>query len=220
MTKGLILHKDPRDTQYEYKIVTGNKPPFKQKEWWSNGWWGDQGVTPYCGAYSWLHLFEDGPVFQDSIPNKSTPLFSPDLFYKKCKEIDGMSGEGTTIHAGAAIAKNLGLITEYRWITTVDDAIDALLIHGPVIAGTHWYVGMEADSAGRMRVSGASMGGHAYLINGVDMDRQTFRIKNSYGKKWGKNGHGFISFKDMQKLFDTGGSLCVPFVTKVSDLKM
>jgi hypothetical protein len=220
MTTGLILHKDPRDSQYEYKIVTGDKPPFKQKEWWDNGWWGDQGKTPYCGAYSWLHLLEDGPVFQDNLSNKSSPMFSPETFYKKCKEIDGVSGEGTTIHAGAKIAKSLGLIREYRWIDNVEDAVIALLVHGPVIAGTHWYVGMEADSSGRMHVSGASNGGHAYIINGVDEDKQTFRIKNSYGKKWGKNGHGYISFKDMQKLFDDGGTLCVPFVEQVESLSL
>ena len=219
VTQGLILHKDPNDANYQYTIVSGNLPPFKQKDWWDNGWWGNQGQTPYCGAYSLLHLFEDGPVFQDAF-NKSTPLFNPVSFYNKCKEIDGTKTEGTTIHAGAKVAKNLGLISEYRWVNSSEDAAKALLIHGPLVAGTHWYGGMEADKSGRMRVSGALNGGHAYVLNGVDLDKKVFRIKNSYGKEWGKNGHGFISFEDMDKLLNDGGTICVPFITKVKSLEL
>lgn len=220
ITKGLILHKDPNDTNYGYHSVTGDRPPFKQKEWWADGYWGDQGDTPYCGAYSWLHIFEDGPVFQDNLIPKRSPLFSAKQFYNKCKEIDGLDNEGTTIHTGAKIAKSLGLISEYRWADNVEDAIHALLVHGPVVAGTYWYAGMEADEKGRMSLTGASMGGHAYVINGVDVDRKTFRIKNSYGKKWGKRGHGFLSFTDMQQLFDDGGLICVPFINKVTHLDL
>ena len=46
------------------------------------------------------------------------------------------------------------------------------------------------------------MGGHAYVINGVNTIKKQFRLKNSWGRKWGQGGHAFISFDDMKKLIN------------------
>jgi C1A family cysteine protease len=53
------------------------------------------------------------------------------------------------------------------------------------------------------------LGGHAYVINGIDIDKKLFRIKNSWGQRWGKNGFAFISFTDMEKLIRENGEICI-----------
>ena len=214
---GFFFSTDPRNKYFVFSTLSTTRPPISKKNWWDDGWWGDQRNTPHCGAYSWLHVLEDGPVVQDAIADRSVPMISPDKFYKECKKVDGLpkNSHGTTILAGAQVAKQLGLISEYRWAETVEDVIDALLIFGPVIAGTHWYEGMNEPS---MKLTGRMEGGHAYVINGVDTDTKMFRVKNSYGKKWGDNGHGFLSFASLEKLLRAGGEVCIPFEKKLSTI--
>jgi C1A family cysteine protease len=53
------------------------------------------------------------------------------------------------------------------------------------------------------------MGGHAYVINGVNTKTQLFRIKNSWGRNWGQKGRAFISFSDMTRLIREGGEICL-----------
>ena len=53
------------------------------------------------------------------------------------------------------------------------------------------------------------MGGHAYVINGIDTKKQLFRIKNSWGRNWGVKGSAYISFANMQRLIRENGEICL-----------
>jgi C1A family cysteine protease len=65
------------------------------------------------------------------------------------------------------------------------------------------------DKNGVIKVGGKHSGGHAYIINGVDTKTKMFRLKNSWGKTWGKSGSAFISFSDMDKLIKQNGEICL-----------
>jgi C1A family cysteine protease len=77
---------------------------------------------------------------------------------------------------------------------------------------------MNAESDGTMRIRGRLQGGHAYVLNGVDTKKQVVRVKNSYGKTWGKQGYGYLSFESLEKLLKDGGEICVPFEKKLSKI--
>jgi len=106
-----------------------------------------------------------------------------------------------------------GLIESYYWadmINPLPDLVDCLLHVGPVVVGTEWLEQMFDPAAdGFLNVSGASAGGHAYKLDGVNTKLGFFRIKNSWGRAWGNHGFGFIHFSDMERLLKNEGEACL-----------
>jgi hypothetical protein len=219
---GRVEKEDVRDLNYPLSAWLPEKTFIDQKNWWNNGWWGNQGKTSCCVIYSWSHWIEDGPVIQDDIPNRSKPMLDISKFYHKCQLNDNIPGEnynGTTVRAGAKILQKLGIIQEYRWAASIDDMIKCLLTIGPMVVGTRWYSNMFHPShEGIITTTGSFAGGHAYLINGVNINKNLFRIKNSWGKSWGIEGQAFISFDDFDKLLKSGGEACMALENKITSV--
>jgi hypothetical protein len=213
---------DHRDLNYSISSLLMNAPMITERFWWDDGWWGIQGDRPYCVPFSWSHWIEDGPVIQDSIMGRRKPLFNPNNFYDACQFVDQWPGEnyaGTSVRAGAKILQKAGIITEYRWAFNIDEIIMTLLTLGPMVVGTPWYYKMQfPNKHGLIRSKGRAMGGHAYILNGVDIEREYFRIKNSWGREWGDNGHAYISFRDFDKIFKRGGEACIANEIKINEV--
>ena len=184
-------------------------PIIVSKYWDSDGWWGNQGNKPHCVGFSWAHWIEDGPVGHGGV----APIISPIKIYSEAQKIDEWPGEnynGTSVRAGAKYLKSINAIQSYYWAYDVNTLIDCVFKLGPVVVGTYWYSSMfSPDSNGIIKISGGIVGGHAYVINGVDKTKQLFRIKNSWGRAWGKQGHAFISFNDMSRLMSMNGEICI-----------
>lgn len=216
---GRLYAKDDRDELFPYSTVM----PFTQtartkRFWWSNGWWGNQGHDPHCVAFAWAHWVSDGPSITSIFPDEN-PGVDTGVLYCEAQKRDPWPGDcetplydGTSVRAGAKVLQEWGYIAEYRWATDAQQVVNAVLTQGPVIVGTMWYSDMSSPDRNTWVItpSGSMSGGHAYVINGVDTDRGLFRIKNSWGKYWGRGGHAYIRIEDMDKLIKNFGEACVP----------
>lgn len=219
---GHIEHTDDRDNLYPLSAILPERPFITQKMWWDNGWWGNQGNTSMCTCFSWSHWLEDGPLIQDGLGDREKPLFNITNLYHKAQANDGLPGvnyNGSTVRAVAKILKSMGVLKEYRWANSIDEVVTCLLTLGPMVVGTRWYTGMfSPDSNGLVKPNGGMAGGHAYVLNGVDTESKIIRIKNSWGKEWGRNGHAFISFEDFASLLANGGQACMAVANKLTTL--
>lgn len=210
---GRIYRPDERDNGFMLKSVLKSTPQITHKYWWPSGWWGDQGYTPQCVGYSWVHWLAEGPITQKgSRINGKFPI-DPSFVYHEAQKIDYWPGEdydGTSVRAGAQILQREGFIGSYYWAWDVQTIISALLSTGPLVVGTSWYFDMFfPDENGLITATDVNMGGHAYLLDGINIKKQLIRIKNSWGRSWGKNGFAYISFDDMDKLIKENGEACL-----------
>lgn len=213
VTKGLgrVYLPDERDNKFMLRKMLPRKQPKRHyKYYWSSGWRGDQGYTPQCVAYAWIHWLENGSVTQNHLP---APVIPPRTLYNLCQKNDMWPGEnydGTSVRAGAKVLMDMGYISSYRWTWDIDELAMAVLTLGPVVLGTNWYDGMfYPDENHQIHLTGGIAGGHAYWINGVNMEKRMFRLLNSWGDEWGRKGMAWISFDDVSRLLREHGEACL-----------
>lgn len=198
---GRLVSPDPRDRMFQ---VRRSRSSRVRRYWNDSAVWYDQGETSSCVGHAWAHWAANSPIVQRINP------FGVYTFSQYLDEYAGEDYEGTSVRAGAKVMKALGFIAEYRWATTLQLAIDALLEQGPVVVGTNWYEGMmEPDRDGFIHPTGEVVGGHGYLWNGVDVAKRRIRVKNSYGRKWGQRGRAWLSFDDAKRLIAEDGEVCL-----------
>lgn len=208
---GRVIATDIRDKNFLIKEAVKVAPSKYTSRYWppSEEWWGDQGETSRCVGYSWAHWIQDGPVTHVG----AAPIVDPTQLYINAQKIDEWPGEnydGTSVRAGVKVLQAQGYVNSYYWAYDIDTLVYALLELGPVVVGTYWYNNMFYPAQnGMIRIGGGVAGGHAYMINGVNTTKKLFRIKNSWGKDWGKYGHAYITFADMARLIAQQGEVCL-----------
>lgn len=167
--------------------------------WYPNGWWGDQGSTNQCTAYAFTHWLKDGPVTQVEYEPNPYPLYKE--FQKHDPWGERATDDGSTISAGAEVLHAMGFISSYYWSNDGDTILAAVLSVGPVVIGIPWYTGMfYPDENGIIHVTGRIEGYHAIPVNGINLDADKVRLKNSWGKFFGRGGHCYLSVADFRKL--------------------
>ncbi|MEJ7829408.1 MAG: C1 family peptidase [Segetibacter sp.] len=212
---GRLVSIDDRDKAFPMKAaLPAIEEDRKIRYWYQSAYWGNQGSTSHCVAHSWTHWLKDGPVTQ-----KNYKPDQPEL-YRICQELDewpGSAYEGTSVRAGAKALLSQGLIKEYLWTWNVEELAQAIIKVGPVVVGTNWYRDMSKPIKGIAKPTGMLDGGHAYLINGVNINKGMFRLKNSWGRGYGKNGNAYISFEDIQTLLNQDGECCLAIEAKIEN---
>lgn len=161
----------------------------------------DQGATNHCCGFSAANWGINSPI---------NTLFVNDdghRFYYQCKEIEGEPNKenGAYIRSVGKVLKANGHLEGYAFAPDIDTIKYWLLYKGPIIAGTIWREGMfTPDENNIIHPTGATMGGHAYLINEWRADNY-LGIQNSWGEAWGNKGKAYISQKDFEEIFAYGG---------------
>lgn len=211
---GRFIKPDTRDKKFLISSMLPKKSPgITYKYWWTNGWWGDQGYTPQCVAYSWTHWLASGPITQKSSRKGGVAPYDTVQLYNDAQKIDCWPGEdydGTSVRAGAKVLQNSGYINGYNWAWDINTTVNAILTLGPVVVGTWWHRDMfYPNKDGLITATGDKLGGHAYLLDGVNTKKKLIRIKNSWGRNWGKKGFAYISFDEMEKLIKDYGEVCM-----------
>jgi hypothetical protein len=141
--------------------------------------------------------------------------FGPDQYYPPNDQ--GASGLGV-----AQAMMQLGYLKSYQHCFTMTQ-LQAAIQNQPVIIGTSWTNAMfDPDPATGIVTVGALndqtvVGGHEYLVQGIDYQRQTIVCLNSWGPGWGggsglSGGQFRIRFSDVEALLADEGDIVVPRV--------
>lgn len=210
---GLGRHKSPDDRDKAF-LMSSVLPPAEEVKPRKYRYWNEsktrinQGSIPACVGAAWTHYILNGPV---TAPKE----FKPDFLgiYKRAQELDewpGTNYAGTSVRAGAKAVQEQGFISGYVWAWDLETVIQAILNVGPVVAGTNWYRGMSfPDAEGIVKPTGRIDGGHAYLLNGANVERGLVRFEQSWHHTWGDSGNGWISFEDLERLINEAGEMCM-----------
>ncbi|MGH3430517.1 MAG: C1 family peptidase [Terriglobales bacterium] len=181
----------------------------------------DQGNEGACVGFGWSGELAAAPVTAKELPGAPTISnpYAMDVYHKAQVEDRAMGNnwpEGASVLAGAKAVTKMGVISEYRWAFGINDAIDTLCSHGPVVLGIPWYDGMfSPDNRGLLSVTGPVAGGHCIMAYGFIPNDPTFGsdmiwLRNSWGAVWGINGTAYIRTSDLSRLLSEQGECCVP----------
>jgi hypothetical protein len=164
----------------------------------------DQGTEGACVGYSLTHHLLADPI---DLPMKYEQRMARRI-YRRAKRVDQWPGEdyaGTSILAGCKILKRHGVVAGYRWAFGLADVVQVVAYDGPVVLGINWYESMYEPTGGRVEPEGRVAGGHAILCNGVDVDRETVTLHNSWGSGWGDRGEANLSWVHLDRLLREQG---------------
>lgn len=191
---------DDRDKKFQLSnLLPLERSSDRKHRYWNEGQKFDQGDQPSCVGHAFTHYFVNGPI-------KPAKNFKPDPFgyYLRCKEVDEWEGtdyDGTSLRAGAKIAKADGHIENYYWGKNFDDLIYTLLEVGPVVVGSPWFRGLSfPDKNNFITPTGPEDDGHAYLLNGINVEEEKIRMEQSWYPTWGDSGNAWFRFNEFYKI--------------------
>lgn len=178
----------------------------------------DQGPDGACVGFAWAHELGARPYEMRNI-NYDRGM----LYYQMAQLEDPWEGgsfmdkdspnyyQGSSVLGGAQALYKAGVIRQYRWCFSLEDILLALSWNGPVVMGTLWYEQMfEPNEKGLLIPEGNITGGHAYLLNSIDLRNEEVGMVNSWGPYWGSKGTAKLKFKDIEKLLLNQGEACAP----------
>lgn len=186
----------------------GIVPKTPRNRHWTRNAWLDQGREGACTGFGLAHVVSSTPRAQ-----AMTDEMAQQFYYeaRRNDEWPGENYEGSSVLGAMQAGRKMGFLTAYWWATTLEEIVAGVSQYGPMEWGTDWFDGMwEPDKDGFLHVAGTVVGGHAFQVGAVDVDRKAFRIDNSWGPGWGVNGSAWLSFADAEKLRQRRGEFALP----------
>jgi hypothetical protein len=180
----------------------------------------NQGQEGACVGHGVTHALMTTPL-RTLVFNHQALAFGMYYGSRRIDEWPGDDYDGTSVNAGMKLARELGLIREWRWCADAEEMAQAILEIGPVVIGVWWTDQMyQTDQDGLVRTDGAKVGGHCLMVNGFSRNRSVgsytgplFRWQNSWGTEYGVGGkgYGYVPFDTMAALIADEGEAAVPF---------
>jgi len=139
--------------------------------------------------------------------------------YRRATHIDPFPGTFPTSDPGSSglaamkAARDLGYLRSYGHAFGLEHALQTLVL-APVITGVNWYKTFDhprpRDAAIHKR--GESIGGHEFLVVGIDTETQMVRARNSWGPDWGDDGYFQFSWYLWEELLYLRGDVTTALV--------
>src|SRR3954447_25531680 len=179
-----------------YELDPGAVGERRRRFWYSGGVRINQGQTSAVVGVVWTHWLS---ARQIPAPTGDYDFnYALDLFHdaQRAGEAPEDDNAGAQLLDGVAVMFSRGLVDACYRCQTIDDVRDALLVKGPVIAGVEWRESMfqphrvDGQSVCRVERESPVVGGHALLLDGIDLDLELgdvtgfIRFKNSWGTDW------------------------------------
>ena len=210
---GRRVAKDERDMKHLARRALPEAEPPRHFTYWWHGNRLNQGNTGTCVAHGCVHLVENSPVLPPGTLNPFDlyrEIVLLDEWSQNDFEADGTIENmqfGSSVRAGMKALQARGLISEYLWAWDVETAARWVWAKGPLVMGTDWTEDMfDPDPTSYfIEPTGSVAGGHAYVIDGVNMKQKKFRMLNSWGTGWSKRGVAFMSFDTVASLLERDG---------------
>ena len=207
MRFGRLYEADPRIRSFPVQQIIPTKVKEPRSYTWSIGKVLDQGREGSCVGHAVAHRLIARPVVHTEITHEDAVSI-----YKQAQTLDPWPGEeyeGTSVLAGAKAAMKRGYVTSYHWAETLDELIIGVGYCGPAVMGTWWHEGMVTPAVnGAITPTGRKLGGHSYILNGVNLRTRLFFGVNSWGESWGVKGRFVLSFEDAGTLLADSGEAC------------
>jgi hypothetical protein len=180
----------------------------------------DQGNTGTCVGHAWRNFLRCAPIRTERGGPSAFDIYRSavlkDTWRANNDEAQLPDGDpgldyGTSVRAGAQAVTAFGRLKSYVWAFELQAVIEWVLTEGPVVLGTNWYSSFaRPDRQGIVRIEAKArvVGGHAYLLRGVDTRRALARCANSWGDGWGLSGEFLLPFRDLDRLIPEAGEAC------------
>jgi hypothetical protein len=191
-----------------------------RKTWGINATALNQGETGTCVGHAWRNFLRCAPIRTEKGGPSPFDIYrsavSKDPWPDNDDEAQLTDGDqgldfGTSVRAGAEAVTEFGRLKSYVWSFELQPVIEWVLTQGPVVLGTNWYSSLsrpDAEGIARIQPTASVVGGHAYLLRGVDTRRALARCSNSWGEDWGLSGEFFLPFRDLERLIHEDGEAC------------
>lgn len=134
--------------------------------------------------------------------------------YSDAEDIDGdgpypPNDNGSTGLSVAKVLTKRGWIPGYQHAFSLSATLTALSRQA-VIVGTNWYTGMiEPTSKGELVASGKVEGGHEYVLDEIDVDKQIVWMQQSWGKNWGLGSRAWMTWTMLEQLLGEQGDVTI-----------